>query len=171
MKALRDTYKSLGKNPNKFVGSNEALLLRASKGQQPKSFHPLVDVNNAASVKFLRSVGTYDLDKIGTELCFRVGCNGEAYRKIDGRQLDLDKLPVLSDEEGPFGSPTSDSQRAVITESTERFIFCIFSFDGTENLEIQVKELEDITCSKLECEAKGRCIVSSEGLDFPALVE
>lgn len=157
MKALRGTYKALGKNPNKFIGSNEALLLRAAKGQHPKSFHGIVDVNNLLSVKFCRSIGTYDLEKTGREFVFRKGKKGECYDKINGRKLDLENLPILADEMGAFGSPTSDSTRAVVLEETRRFVFCVFSFDGREELEAQIKEIEEMLVGVLGCSLDGFC--------------
>ena len=34
-----------------------------------------------------------------------------------------------------FGSPTSDSERAMITNDVEEIVMCIYSFSGDEGLE------------------------------------
>jgi DNA/RNA-binding domain of Phe-tRNA-synthetase-like protein len=44
-------------------------------------------------------------------------------------------LPVFSDTEGPHGSPTSDSERTMVTPSTRTVAAILVSFGGAEGLE------------------------------------
>ena len=50
------------------------------------------------------------------------------------RDRNISGLPVLRDELGAFGSPTSDSQRTMITMDTQYFLMVIFGFNGSEGL-------------------------------------
>ena len=137
--ALRTTYKELGLPLSKYVGSNEALLKRLKQGKGMYQINSVVDVNNYISLESMRSVGSYDLSKIsGDEVTFRSGQNGDTYPSTKKRTLALHKLPVLADCNGPFGSPTSDSDRALITTETTQVMTVIFSFDGQEDLERQL---------------------------------
>ncbi|MDF2940505.1 MAG: hypothetical protein K0R66_1147 [Gammaproteobacteria bacterium] len=144
IKAVRATYKSLGKNPGEFQGSNEALVRRALKGQELYQINTVVDSNNVVSVEACRSIGSYDVSKLGADIVFRPGAAGEKYPSTKKRSIDLKNLPLLADESGPFGSPTSDSERSLITEETQEIISTIFSFDGPEGLDDQVKRLASL---------------------------
>jgi len=144
VEALRDAYKNLKKNPNDFLGSNEALIARASKGEQLRSVNPVVDINNIICFESKRSCGSYDLEKVVQEMVFRVGKPGETYTKIGGRTMNLENLPVFADADGPFGSPTSDSQRAMIVDSTKNFITIVISFDGSEGLQQQTQRAQQL---------------------------
>ena len=48
---------------------------------------------------------------------------------------------MLCDQDGPFGSPTSDSSKALIQDSTTDLITIIFSFDGNQLLQEQMHEM------------------------------
>lgn len=44
-------------------------------------------------------------------------------------------FPVLADEKGAIGSSTSDSERAMITESATEVLTLIYSFSDNDDLE------------------------------------
>ena len=48
--------------------------------------------------------------------------------------MNLEDLPVFADFAGPHGSPTSDSERTMVTASTERVAAVIISFGGQQPL-------------------------------------
>lgn len=50
----------------------------------------------------------------------------------------------MADDAGPSGSPTSDSERSLITEETQEVLSFIFSFDGAESLSEQTSELAEL---------------------------
>ena len=51
---------------------------------------------------------------------------GEEYLGLNGRMNSLENLIVLSDQQGPFGSPFVDSTRAPVTEETKNALQVIF---------------------------------------------
>jgi DNA/RNA-binding domain of Phe-tRNA-synthetase-like protein len=48
--------------------------------------------------------------------------------------LNLEGLPVFCDAAGPHGSPTSDSERTMVTLETKKVIAIIISFGGADTL-------------------------------------
>lgn len=128
--AQRSFYKQLGKDPSRYRGSAEALLRRVVQGKGLYSAHTLVDINNLISLKTLHPVGSYDLARLQAPFSLRVGQAGETYKGIGKDEINIENLTLLADAAGPFGSPTSDSQRAMVTEETERVMMVIFAFTG-----------------------------------------
>ncbi|WP_375318621.1 B3/4 domain-containing protein [Candidatus Tisiphia endosymbiont of Oplodontha viridula] len=141
IKALRDAYKNLGVKVSSYLGSNEALLKRILSDKGLYQINTVVDINNYVSITSLRSVGSYDLSKLSGDIEFRPGKSGETYIGTTNRAINLEHLPVLCDRDGPFGSPTSDSSKALIQDSTTDIITVIFSFDGDRLLKEQMHEM------------------------------
>src|SRR5437762_3345824 len=57
----------------------------------------------------------------------RRGLPGEAYQGIRKDSVHLEGRPVLADEDGPFGNPTSDSLRTAMTPATRSLVMVIFA--------------------------------------------
>ena len=132
--ATRQAYKALGKDPSRYRGSAEALLRRLASGKGLYFINNLVDINNLVSLGSFLPVGSYDLAKVGDEIVFRIGKEGESYKGIGKDVINIADLPVFADSGGPFGSPTSDSERAMITEATASFAMMIISFSGKSDV-------------------------------------
>ena len=133
--ATRALYRRLGKDPSRYRGSPEALLRRARSEKALYRIHNVVDVINLVSLRTLLPIGLYDAAKLRPPLVLRRGAPGEAYDGIGKEQLNLDGLPVLADAEGPFGSPTSDSPRTMVTEATREVFAVVFGVTGRAELE------------------------------------
>jgi DNA/RNA-binding domain of Phe-tRNA-synthetase-like protein len=133
--ATRAAYKALGKDPARYRGSAEALLRRAIAGKGLPRINVVVDVINLVSVESRLSIGLYDLEHVSGDIVFRAGRAGETYKGIGKYDLNLEGLPVFCDGLGPHGSPTSDSERTMVTASTKKVIAVIISFGGVEGLE------------------------------------
>jgi DNA/RNA-binding domain of Phe-tRNA-synthetase-like protein len=132
--ATRQAYKTLGKDPSRYRGSAEALLRRLASGKGLYFINNLVDINNLVSLGSFLPVGSYDLAKVAGEIVFRIGKTGESYKAIGKDVINIADLPVFADGSGPFGSPTSDSERAMITAATTKFAMMIISFSGASDL-------------------------------------
>ena len=142
--ATRELYRRLGKDPSRYRGSPEALLRRARSGKALYRIHNVVDVINLVSLRTLLPIGLYDAAKLRPPLVLRRGAPGEAYDGIGKEQLNLDGLPVLADAEGPFGSPTSDSRRTMVTESTAEVLAVVFGVTGRAELEPTLEMLAEL---------------------------
>ena len=66
---------------------------------------------------------------------FRRGLPGETYEGIGKGGLNLENLPLLADALGPFGSPVSDSTRALVDDQTRICLTVIYGFDGAAPVE------------------------------------
>ena len=104
------------------------------KGTRLYYINNVVDINNYLSIKSGYSMGTYDLAKTKGDIRWMRAPEGTAYRGIGKDVLNIDFLPVLFDEEGPFGNPTSDNDRTMITDATEDLLLVYYAFDGAEDL-------------------------------------
>jgi len=133
--ATRAAYKALGKDPARYRGSAEALLRRVIAGKGLPRINNVVDVINYVSVESRLSVGLYDLAHVEGDIVFRSGRAGETYKGIGKYDLNLEGLPVFCDALGPHGSPTSDSERTMVTGITKKIVVIIISFGGTNGLE------------------------------------
>lgn len=146
IKALRDVYKALGKDPSRYRGSQEALVRRILQGKGLYQINTIVDINNLISLETLHSVGSYNIDNLKPPLVFRIGKKGESYKGIGKEIVNIADLPVFADEIGPFGSPTSDSERAMITLDTKRVMIVIISFTGQTNLRGALQRATNLLC-------------------------
>jgi len=134
IKAIRDAYRSLGKDPSRYRASQEALFRRILQGKGLFRINTVVDINNLVSLESVHSVGSYDLSQLDFPITFRVGRKGEVYKGIGKERINLEGLPILADGNGPFGSPTSDSERAMITTNTRQVMILIIAFSGPDGL-------------------------------------
>ena len=135
VEAVRRAYKALGKDPARYRGSAEALLRRIVAGKGFPQINAVVDVINVVSVESRLPVGLYDLAHVVGGIVFRAGRAGETYKGIGKYDLNLEGLPVFSDDVGPHGSATSDSERTMVTSKTEGILAVIISFGGPEGLD------------------------------------
>jgi DNA/RNA-binding domain of Phe-tRNA-synthetase-like protein len=133
--ATRSAYKALGKDPSRYRGSAEALLRRVLSGKGLYQINSVVDINNLVSLESLNPAGTYDLEKITPPIELRIGAAGESYKGIGKDEINIESLPVFADATGSFGSPTSDSERAMVRLETRKVVMVVFSFTGPEGLE------------------------------------
>ena len=133
--AMRSAYKALGKDPSRYRGSAEALLRRVLSGKGLYQINSVVDINNLVSLESLNPAGTYNLENITPPIELRTGAGGESYKGIGKDLINIESLPVFADGAGPFGSPTSDSERAMVTLKTQKVLMVVFSFTGPEGLE------------------------------------
>jgi len=142
--AARSGYKALGKDPSRYRGSAEALLRRIISGKSFPHINAVVDVINLVSVETRLPIGLYDLRNVQGDIEFRVGRSGETYKGIGKYELNLEGLPVFCDSTGPHGSPTSDSERTMVTAATETIAAILVSFGGSEGLQSALERLSNL---------------------------
>jgi len=126
----RTLYKALGIDPTKTRPSNEALLRRALKGETLYRINTLVDALNLVSLRAQLPFGLYDLDRVKPPVVLRKGRAGEGYEGIRKGLVNVEARPVLVDAEGPFGNPTSDSARTMITPGTRNALVVAYAPAG-----------------------------------------
>ena len=110
------------------------MIRRIKQGKGLYKINTVVDTNNLISLETGFSAGSYDVAQIQGNVEFRIGRPGETYQGIGKDTINIESLPVLADELGPFGSPTSDSTRAMITLDSTEVVTLLYDFTGTGDL-------------------------------------
>ena len=75
-----------------------------------------------------RSVAVLDYDKIVGDVNIRLGTENDIYEGIGRGIINVNNIPLYDDEVGPFGSPTSDTPRTMITDETKKILLMIICF-------------------------------------------
>lgn len=145
--STKAAYKALGKDPARYRGSAEALLRRIIAGKGLPRINAVVDIINLVSVESRLPIGLYDLAHVSGDIVFRAGRAGETYKGIGKYDLNLEALPVFCDALGPHGSPTSDSERTMVTSETKHVLAIIISFSGKEGLDRVMQRMTELFAS------------------------
>lgn len=138
--ATRRAYKALGKEPNRYRPSAEALSRRAVKGMDLYRTLTVIDLINLVSLQTGISIGGFDADRIeGTHLSYGRGEADEPYEAIGRGTLNIEGLPVWRDARGGIGTPTSDNERTKLSEATGRVLLTVnFFHDVTDEERLDV---------------------------------
>lgn len=135
IQATRQAYKRLGKDPNRYRPSAEALRRRILRELPLYKIDTLVDIVNLLSIQSGYSIGGFDAGKIDGNLVLGVGREGEIYHGIGRGELNIAGLPVYRDNQGGVGTPTSDEERTKIDMNTGKLLMIINGYSGKEGLQ------------------------------------
>ena len=124
---VRTMYKRVGLDPTKRRPSSEALLRRVRKGEPLPRINSMVDVCNWCSLEFQLPYGLYDAAHITGDVVLRLGLEGESYPGIRKDEVHVGGRITLADSAGPFGNPTSDSARTMVTTLTTHALLVVFA--------------------------------------------
>ena len=120
-------YRRFGIDPTKTRPSSEALARRVGRGEPFPRVNVLVDVCNWCSMESGLPFGLYDAARIDGAIECRLGRADESYPGIRKDAVHVAGRLVLADRVGPFGNPTSDSSRTMITPGTTRALVVVFA--------------------------------------------
>lgn len=128
--ATRAAYKRFGKDPNRYRPSQEQMSRRIIKGLGLYMVNALADLGNLLSLKSGCALGVFDRDKIkGDTLTLGRGEAGEDYVGIGRGPLNVEGLPIVRDEVGGIGTPTSDHERTCVDLDTRRIVMTIHIYE------------------------------------------
>lgn len=86
-------------------------------------------------MKLQLPIGSYDLAKIDGQISYQVAEEGAQYAGIGKGAINISHFPTLVDRQGAFGSPISDSTRAMIALETTEAMLVVYAFgQSTEQL-------------------------------------
>ena len=158
--AVRTMYKRVGIDPTKTRPSSEALLRRVRKGDTLPRINSMVDVCNWCSFEFQLPYGLYDAAKIQGDVTLRIGRDGESYPGIRKDDVHVDGRIALVDGAGPFGNPTSDSARTMVTTETTHGLLVVFAPREVDTA--RLTHVLDVTSERMQeytgCREAGRLV-------------
>lgn len=146
IEATRRAYKHSGKDPNRYRPSAEALIRRILKGEELYRISVLVDLINLVSLRTGFSIGGFDAGKICGDVTLGIGRHEEKFEAIGRGMLNIGNLPLLRDEKGGIGTPTSDEVRTMLTLGTTGILIVINGYSGETGLD----DAAVMTCTLLE---------------------
>ena len=129
IKNARESYKKLGKDPSRYRLACESLFRRLVKGNGLYRVSNVVDAGNVLSIELAKSTAVLDYDKLQGDIHIRIGTNDDIYYGIGRGLINVTNIPLYVDEVSPFGSPTSDTERTSITDSTTKILLMVICFD------------------------------------------
>lgn len=159
--AVRTMYKRVGIDPTKTRPSSEALLRRVRKGDSLPRINSMVDVCNWCSFEFQLPYGLYDAARIQGDVTLRIGREGESYPGIRKDDVHVAGRIALVDAVGPFGNPTSDSARTMVTTGTTQGLLVVFAPRDVDVA--RLTHVMNVTSERMQqytgCRESGRLVV------------
>lgn len=145
--AVRTMYKRVGIDPTKTRPSNEALLRRIRKGGTIPRINSMVDIINWCSLETQLPYGLYDFSRVTGAVTLRLGRDGEEYAGIRKDAVHVAGRITVVDDDGPFGNPTSDSARTMVTPSTTEALVVVYA--PAEVGVGRLREVLDLTSNRI----------------------
>lgn len=134
IKESRTAYKVCGKEPSRYRPSAEALLRRLRTKRSLYEINNVVDTINLTSISTQFSIGGFDFSKIQGEIICDIG-DAAPYLAIGRGELNIADMPGLRDDLGFFGTPTSDSERTMVTADTTKLLLVFYDFYKNKTLQ------------------------------------
>ena len=144
IQATRLAYKATGKDPSRYRPSAEALTRRVVKGKGLYQVNNVVDLLNLVSITSGFSIGGWDADQIKGKAVLGIGKEGEPYEAIGRGELNIAGLTLFRDDQGAFGTPTSDSERTRVQATTSRFLMVFYDFSSDPSLNKSMDQAVDL---------------------------
>ena len=132
--ATRSIYKLLGKDPNRYRPSAEALCRRIIRDIPIYKVSTLVDIINLVSIRSGFSIGGFDANLIQGDVKLEAGTASDDFEAIGRGKLNVEGLPLYKDEVGGIGTPTSDNERTKLSPDTTQLLVVINGYNGEDGL-------------------------------------
>ncbi|HWI20329.1 MAG TPA: phenylalanine--tRNA ligase beta subunit-related protein [Vicinamibacterales bacterium] len=152
--SVRTMYKKVGIDPTKTRPSNEALLRRVRKGDTIPRINSAVDIVNWCSLEFQLPYGLYDFSKVSGPVTMRLGAEGESYPGIRKDDVNVGGRITVADAIGPFGNPTSDSARTMVTPAATELMVVVYA--PVDVSPQQLARVTEVTAERLALIVGGR---------------
>lgn len=164
-------YRQLDINPNRYPCSVEALFKRLSKGRDLPHINPLVDLNNAISMKYTLPMGTHTLDGVTEDIKMRWAEPGDTFEALGSDKVEApdegEVVYAVGHEVRTRRWTWRQSKFGMITPETKTVFLPIdgFSDFNQERDDQAAKELETKLQEIFKCQT-GRGFVDREQPSF-----
>lgn len=156
----REAFQKLGMNPNKFQCSVEAMFSRIAKGKGLPHINPLVDLNNAFSLKNIIPMGTHDLGCSPEDIEMRYSADGDTFLPFGASEEETvspgEVVYAVGHQVRTRRWTWRQSEHGKITGETSYVFFPIDGFHGFNHTKVEQVSLElsDALSSFFHCEVK-----------------
>ena len=156
----REAFEKVGINPNKYQCSVEAMVNRLSKGKEIPHINPLVNLNNAISIKYTLPMGTHNLGLSNNDIELRFANSNDIFRPMDSDEVenpdDGELVYAVGNEIRTRRWAWRQSNEGKIDENTS---YVFFPIDGFKNINDDkvldaIKELERTLKDTFNCVTK-----------------
>ncbi|MDP3725338.1 MAG: B3/4 domain-containing protein [Nanoarchaeota archaeon] len=164
IRAWREAYRAFGADPGRYNPSNEALVRQVLKGRDLWGIHPIVDLYNYISIKYVLPVGGEDLDTLEGGLTLDFAEGEEEFIKLGGEENDPPESGevIYKDDRGVVCRRWNwrEGERTKITKDTENAIIVIDTLPPTSEVELQkaIDELADLVSAHCGAKTETRLI-------------
>lgn len=154
----RDAFTKLEINSNKFQCSVEAMFTRISKGKQLPTINPLVDLNNAISLKYTLPMGTHDLSKSDLDIEMRYANEKDTFTPMGSEEVETpdnnEVIYAVGNQVRTRRWTWRQSNEGKIDENTSYVFFPIDGFKGFNDDKVNeaIEELNKILKEEFNCE-------------------
>ena len=154
----REGFEKLGINPNKFQCSVEAMVNSISKGRDVPHINPLVNLNNAISIKYTLPMGTHNLGLSSSDIELRFAVEEDTFEPMGSdtvEKLEENELVYVVDHQVRTRRwAWRQSKQGMIDKDTNYVFFPIDGFKSFNDDKIQeaMKELEKVLKETFNCE-------------------
>lgn len=154
----REAFLKLGINPNKFQCSVEALFNRISKGKKMPNINPLVDLNNAISLKYTLPMGTHDLSRSEDDIEMRYTRDNDTFVPMGSSEVekpdDGEVVYAVGNEVRTRRWAWRQSEYGKIDKNTSYVFFPIDGFKGFNDKEVEkaASELSESLKEIFDCQ-------------------
>lgn len=154
----RESFQKLGINPNKFQCSVEAMVNSISKGRDVPHINPLVNLNNAISIKYTLPMGTHNLGLSNCDIELRFAVDEDTFEPMGSEEIEKPEekelVYVVDNKVRTRRWTWRQSKQGMIDKDTEYVFFPIDGFKGINNDKVNeaIKELEKILKDNFNCE-------------------
>ncbi len=167
----REGFQKVGINPNKFQCSVEAMVNSISKGRDVPNINPLVNLNNAISLKYTLPMGTHNLGLSDSNVELRFAVDEDTFTPMgsdEPEKLEQDELVYVVDNKVRTRRwAWRQSKEGMIDKNTEYVFFPIDGFKGFNDDKVNeaMKELEEVLKKEFNCETRSG-FVDKDHLEF-----
>ena len=154
----REGFQKVGINPNKFQCSVEAMVNSISKGRDVPHINPLVNLNNAISIKYTLPMGTHNLGLSNSNIELRFSQKEDTFEPMGSEEtekLEENELVYAVDHQVRTRRwAWRQSKQGMIDKDTEYVFFPIDGFKGINDDRVNeaIKELEKTLKETFKCE-------------------
>lgn len=167
----REGFQKVGINPNKFQCSVEAMVNSISKGRDVPHINPLVNLNNAISLKYTLPMGTHNLGLSSSDIELRFAVDEDTFVPMGTdtvEKLEPEELVYVVDNKVRTRRwAWRQSKEGMIDKDTSYVFFPIDGFKGFNDDKVNeaMKELEEVLKKEFNCETRSG-FVDKDHLEF-----